>query len=387
MLTQSEHAVESNSRVVSSALIDGDAVDDVAFAKIFERPQEMLGSDAEHRGADAIAGIQGNYFVVFQFFAEAVDEVNFRTDGPLSARGRILDGFYNALGRADLIGGLSDLEAAFRVGDDANSWVLAADARDLLGREALVHRAVALPENDARTANRFRRVSAKFLVGIPDNHLIQRDAHAVAGVAAKVFVGEEEHFFAGVEGPSHDGGGVGAGANRAAMLTGKGFDGRGRIHVGDRDDFARIDERREFVPAGFHLADVGHIRHGATGVQVGKNDGLMLAAENVRAFGHEVHAAKDDIAALGLGSLERELEGVTAEVRELDDFVALVVMAQNDDVWAQASLCGGDAVIEGGVRHEKVRIEVAAYASFDLRRVEGWRLVCADEGAAIRNGY
>ncbi len=235
MLTQSEHAVESNSRVVSSALIDGDAVDDVAFAEIFERPQEMLGSDAEH---------QGNDFVVFQFFAEAVDEVNFRTDGPLSARGRILDGFYNALGRADLIGGLSDLEPAFRVGDDANSGVLAADARDLLGREALVHRAVALPENDAGTANRFRRVSAKFLVGIPDNHLIQRDAHAVAGVAAKMFVGEKEHFFAGVEGPSHDGGGVGAGANRAAMLTGKGFDGRGRIHVGDRDDFARIDERR-----------------------------------------------------------------------------------------------------------------------------------------------
>src|SRR5467141_1117023 len=205
MLTQSEHAVESNSRVVSSALIDGDAVDDVALDEIFERPQEMLGSDAEHRGADANAGIQGNDFVVFQFFAEAVDEVNFRTDGPLSARGRILDGFYNALGRADLIGGLGDLEAAFRVGDDANSGVLAADACDLLRREALVHGAVALPENDAGVANRFRRVSAKFLVGIPDNHLVERDAHSISSVAAEVFVGEEEDFFAGVEGPPHDG--------------------------------------------------------------------------------------------------------------------------------------------------------------------------------------
>src|SRR5260370_1346260 len=69
------------------------------------------------------------------------------------------------------------------------------------------------------------------------------------------------------------------------------------------------------------------------------------------------------------------------------DFVALVVMAKNHDIAAKASLGGGDAVVEGSVRHEKVRVEVAAYASFDLRRVEGWRLVCADEGAAIRNGY
>src|SRR5467141_1805399 len=98
MLTQSEHAVESNSRVVSSALIDGDAVDDVAFAQIFERPEEMLRGDAEHRGADANAGIQGNDFVVLQFLAEAVDEVDFRAYGPLGARGRILNGFYNAFG-------------------------------------------------------------------------------------------------------------------------------------------------------------------------------------------------------------------------------------------------------------------------------------------------
>jgi hypothetical protein len=113
----------------------------------------------------------------------------------------------------------------------------------------------------------------------------------------------------------------------------------------------------------------------------------MLAAENVRTLGHEVHAAKDNIATLGLGSLEGELEGVTAEIGELDDFVALIMMAQNDDVRTQTSLGGGDTVVEGGVRHEKVRIEVAAYASFNFRCVESRRLVCADEGAAIRNGY
>jgi len=76
----------------------------------------------------------------------AVDEVDFGADGPLSAGGRSLDGFDDALGRTDLIGGLCDFEAAFGMHDDAN----VRDARgrtplDLLRREALVHGAIALP--------------------------------------------------------------------------------------------------------------------------------------------------------------------------------------------------------------------------------------------------
>src|SRR5260370_37323919 len=98
MLTQSEHAVESNARMVASALIDGDAVHDVALAQIFERPEEMLRGDAKHRGANTDAGIERNDFVVLQFLAEAVDEVDFRDDGPLCACGRGLDGFDDALG-------------------------------------------------------------------------------------------------------------------------------------------------------------------------------------------------------------------------------------------------------------------------------------------------
>src|SRR6266851_4011257 len=373
--------------MVAGALVNGNAVNDVALAEVFEHPKEMLRSDAEHRRADANAGIERDDFVVLQFLAEAVDEVDLRADGPFGARGRSLDGFDDAFGGADLIGGLGDLEAAFRVRDDANTGMLAADALDLLRCEALVHGAIALPEDDARAANRFRRVSAKFLVRIPDDHLFERDAHAIAGVAAEVLVGEEENFFARLEGPVHDRGCVGAGADRAAPLTGKGFDGRGRIHVGDGDDFARIEERREFAPAGFHLPDVGHIGHGATSVEVWQDNHLVLTAKNVRAFGHEVHAAKDDIAALGLRRLEGELEGVTAEISKLDDFVALVVMAQDHDVPAKTGLRGRDAVVERIVRHQEVGIEVAPYSGFDFRRAEGGRLFSTNKDAAIRNGY
>src|ERR1700719_1009793 len=218
MLSQTQHAVESNPRVVAGALIDGDAVYNVALAQIFEHPEEMLRSDTEHRRAHANAGIERDDFVVLQFLAEAVDEVDFRADGPCGAGGRSLDGFDDALGGADLIGGLGNFEAAFGMSDDANAGMLAADAIHLLRREALMHGAIALPEDDARAANRFRRVSAKFLVGIPDNHLFERDVHAIAGVASEVLVGKEENFFAGFESPLHDPGGVGASAHRAAML-------------------------------------------------------------------------------------------------------------------------------------------------------------------------
>src|SRR5258707_6029563 len=113
----------------------------------------------------------------------------------------------------------------------------------------------------------------------------------------------------------------------------------------------------------------------------------MLAAKDVRTLSHKVHAAKDDIAALGLRSLEGEFEGVTAEIGELDDFVALVVMAQYHDVLAQAGLGGGDAVIQGVIWYEKIRIEVAAYTGLDFRRADSGRLGYAVEDAAIRYGY
>ncbi len=134
--------------------------------------------------------------------------------------------------------------------------------------------------------------------------MLEGNAHAVARVAAKVLVGEEENFFAAFKGPFHDFGGIGTGADRAAMFPGEGFNGGSRIHVGDGDDLARIEKRRKFAPAGFHLANVGHIGHRAAGVEVGQNDGLVLAAEDIGAFGHKVHAAEDYVASLGLRSLE-----------------------------------------------------------------------------------
>src|SRR5919108_6136612 len=135
----------------------------------------------------------------------------------------------------------------------ANAGMLAACSRHLLWREALVDGAVALPQDDARIPNCFGGIPAKLLVRVPDNHLVEGDAHAVAGVAAKMLVGEEQGLFTVFKGPFHDGSGVGAGADRAAMLSGERFDRSRGVHVADRNSLAGVHNGGKFVPASLDL--------------------------------------------------------------------------------------------------------------------------------------
>ena len=62
----------------------------------------------------------------------------------------------------------------------------------------------------------------------------------------------------------------------------------------------------------------------------------MREPEDVRALGHEMHAAEHDVLGLRMpGDLTRELEGVAGVVREADHLVALVVVAEDDEALAQ----------------------------------------------------
>src|SRR2546429_6327429 len=90
--------------MVARALIDGDAIDDVALAKVFEHPEEVLRSDAKHRGTNTNAGIERDDFVVLQFLAEAVDEMDFRAHGPFGAGGGNPEGCEYAPRRGPFIG-------------------------------------------------------------------------------------------------------------------------------------------------------------------------------------------------------------------------------------------------------------------------------------------
>ena len=97
--------------------------------------------------------------------------------------------------------------------------------------------------------------------------------------------------------------------------------------------------RVQIVPAGFHLIQLGHVGHGTACAHIRQDDFLMRPAEDIRALGHEVHAAKDDVlGVLPIAGPLGQLEGVSADVGKLDDLVALVVMPENDETLAEASL-------------------------------------------------
>src|SRR5208282_3875111 len=117
-------------------------------------------------------------------------------NGPLAARRGGDDGLDDAFGGTYFVGGLRDFEAAFGMNNDADAGMLFAHAIDVFRQKALMDGAVALPQNHFGVAQRFRGVTAEFLVRIPDDHFAERDAHAIAGVATQVLVWQEEDFFA-----------------------------------------------------------------------------------------------------------------------------------------------------------------------------------------------
>ena len=78
--------------------------------------------------------------------------------------------------------------------------------------------------------------AAERLARIPKRHLFERDAHRLAGVAAEMLVGKEEGTLATREGPLENLGRVRRGADDAAVLAAKPFEGGRGIHIGHGDN-------------------------------------------------------------------------------------------------------------------------------------------------------
>ena len=94
--------------------------------------------------------------------------------------------------------------------------------------------------------------------------------------------------------------------------------------------------------------DGGHVGHGAASGEIREHDLLVFGGENVGALRHEVHTAEDDELRLRMRrGLLGELERVAGGVGELDDLIALVVVAE--DV---------DAVAEGGLGRGRTRNQI-----------------------------
>ena len=94
------------------------------------------------------------------------------------------------------------------------------------------------------------------------------------------------------------------------------------------------------------MSNGSHIRHGATGGHIGQDyfdcrsvafgDLLRAICQNVGSLGHKVHAAEDNRPTLGARrGLLAQLVAITPQIGMVDDFILLVVMAQNEQAFAQ----------------------------------------------------
>ena len=182
--------------------------------------------------------------------------------------------------------------------------------------------------------------------GVPHGHVVGAVAELEAGVAAQVLVGEEQDLVAPAvtrglvpEGPGEHGPGVGRRAHHATVATDEGLQGGRRVHVGDRDHPIDVGDPGQGVPRLLHRVDVGHVGHGAAGVQVGQDDLLVVAGEDVGRLGHEVDAAEDDELGLRLvGGDPGQPERVAPGIRPRHHLVALVVVAEDDHPGAEVGL-------------------------------------------------
>jgi hypothetical protein len=159
-----------------------------------------------------------------------------------------------------------------------------------------------------------------------------------------MLIREHDELLAVVPRPLHDARGVGRRAHDAAVIPDERLDRGRRVDVRHRHDAgaAVLDCVRahahlgELTPAHVELIRRRHVRHGTAGRQVGKQDFLVRRAQDVGAFGHEVHAAEDDeLRGTAARRRARQLERIADEVRELDDLVALIVMPEDHSPVAQ----------------------------------------------------
>ena len=170
--------------------------------------------------------------------------------------------------------------------------------------------------------------------------LVRGITHGVGGVAAEVLVGEEEHLYRFPlplgQSPFEHFAGVGTGADSAAVLADESFDRGGRIHVGDGDQSLARTGFLKLGPAFEGLIEVGHVGHRAASAQIRQDYVHIRGGEDVGGLGHEMHTTEDDILGIFLGGgVAGKFKGVARKVGEVDDVILLVVMAEDDELFAK----------------------------------------------------
>src|SRR5258708_1129955 len=295
--------------------------------------------------------------------------MDLRSHGKLCAARRVFDYFDQTLRGADSVSFLADLKPAFRMHDDLNVRIPGANFVYVLGQESLMNGAMALPKNHACPAQPLGRDATHDHERVPDHALVQGNAHGKRGVAAKVLVRKKQELLVAFKGPAKRCRRVGRSANHSSALAAKRFDSGGAVHVGQRRYAAALlvgeSHSCELVPAAFDLANLGHVRHGASGVEIGQDDLLAFVSENVRALGHEVDTAEDNVFRVSARALLGKFVGITTKVGEANDLVALVVMAKDESAGSEHTTRRRDAGVHGVLGEHQIVFEAASLASLN----------------------
>ncbi len=143
-----EHALEGDPGLLLGVGVDGDPVDHPALHQVLEHPGQVGASmrNMVEQGADQ--RVERHHRAVGVLVGQALHEVDLGGHRDGGAGWRRLHRPDNEVGGADLVGDGAHLVAALGVGDDDALGVLRPEGGDMLGAEALVHRAVPLPQQE-----------------------------------------------------------------------------------------------------------------------------------------------------------------------------------------------------------------------------------------------
>ena len=107
-------------------------------------------------------------------------------------------------------------------------------------------------------------------------------------------------------------------------------------------DALDVGDGGQGLPRLLDRVEVGHVGHGAAGVEVGEDHRLVVAGEDVGRLGHEVDAAEHDVLGRRVGGQAGQAEGVAPGVGPAHDLVALVVVAEDEEPVAERGLGRAD---------------------------------------------
>ena len=234
---------------------------------------------------------------------------------------------------------LHDLVGTLGMDEDHSVRMLGTECRDVLGLEALMDRAMALPEDQGRFFERPFVIAPELAARVPGHHVRRSPPELEARVASEMLVGKEKDLVGpwpggrgvpGVERPPEHRPAVGRSAHGTPVPAYEGFQRRGGVHVGDRHHAVDVGHLGEGLPRLFHRVEIRHIGHRASGVQVGKQHLLVLGGENVGGFGHEMDSAEHhEVRIAPCRRDPRQTERVASGIGPAHHLVALVMVAQD----------------------------------------------------------